>query len=56
VLLVDPKSEDELRNALSRLLDSPESRADLGRRGRVRAERFRWPECAARSLDFFRRI
>ena len=53
VLTVDPRSEHELREALSRILLGSDLRADLARRGRDRAERFRWPVCAARSLEFF---
>ena len=52
-LLVDPRSLAELRDALVRLLESPDLRAACAARGRRRAERFRWPECAARSLRFF---
>ena len=53
VLTVDPRSENELREALSLVLLGRDLRADLVRRGRARAERFRWPVCAARSLEFF---
>lgn len=52
-VLVDPRSLAELRDALARLLESAGHRRDLAARGRVRAECFRWPECAARSLRFF---
>jgi glycosyltransferase involved in cell wall biosynthesis len=55
-LLVDPKSPGELASALERLLTSPESRSDLGRRGRKRAARFTWDACAQRSLQFFETI
>ena len=55
-LLVDPLSIAELRNALSRLLLSPGLGAEMGARGRLRAERFRWQECAAKSLSFFRKV
>jgi glycosyltransferase involved in cell wall biosynthesis len=55
-LLVDPRSVHELRGALERLLGSEELRRDLSARGRARAQAFRWPECAARSLKFFREI
>ena len=53
-VLVDPRSPQELRDALQRLLLSPALRADLAARGRVRAADFRWETCAARSLEFFR--
>lgn len=42
---------------LGELLDSPAARADLGRRGRERAERlFAWPVVARGHLDFFNRL
>ncbi|HWD00009.1 MAG TPA: glycosyltransferase family 1 protein [Candidatus Sulfopaludibacter sp.] len=55
-LLIDPRSEAELTEALERLLSTPSLRATLGARGRERAARFRWPDCAAQSLDFFHSI
>jgi glycosyltransferase involved in cell wall biosynthesis len=55
-LLVDPRSAGEITAALSRLLESESERAALARRGRARAERFRWERCAAESLEFFHRI
>jgi glycosyltransferase involved in cell wall biosynthesis len=53
-LLIDPRSLAELRDGLARLLESPDLRNDLAIRGRSRANRFRWQECAAKSLEFFR--
>lgn len=55
-LLVDPRSAGEITAALNRLLESESERAALARRGRARAERFRWERCAAESLEFFHRI
>ena len=55
-LLVDPKSPAEISSALTRLLESEPLRADLARRGRQRAARFRWERCATESLDFFRGV
>jgi glycosyltransferase involved in cell wall biosynthesis len=52
-LLVDPHSQSELRDALSRLLLSPGLRDTLATRGRIRARAFRWDHCAAQSLQFF---
>jgi glycosyltransferase involved in cell wall biosynthesis len=53
-LLVDPRSPEEIRGAISRLLLSPGLREELAARGRLRANRFRWSTCAAESLRFFR--
>jgi alpha-1,3-rhamnosyl/mannosyltransferase len=55
-LLVDPRSQSELHNALARLLTSPELRISLAAAGRERARAFRWEECAAKSLEFFRKL
>jgi alpha-1,3-rhamnosyl/mannosyltransferase len=55
-LLVDPHSQSELRDALQRILLYPDLRAKLAVRGRERAERFRWSECAAKSWEFFRDV
>lgn len=52
-VLIDPRSLAELRDALCRLLLSPDLRADLSLRGKARAARFRWERCAAESLEFF---
>jgi alpha-1,3-rhamnosyl/mannosyltransferase len=54
-VLVDPRSQEEIRAGLQRLLESPELRLRLGSAGRERASRFRWEHAAARSLEFFER-
>ncbi len=55
-VLVDPRSQQELRDALLRLLTSPSVRAELAARGRSRSEGFRWEKCAAESWEFFRKL
>ena len=55
-LLVDPRSRNELRDAMIRLLQSPNLRMELSSRGRCRARDFRWEICAARSLRFFEEV
>jgi glycosyltransferase involved in cell wall biosynthesis len=54
-LLTDPRSASELCGALARLLLSPDLRAELAARGARRAKQFTWENCAACSLQFFRR-
>jgi glycosyltransferase involved in cell wall biosynthesis len=54
--LVDPRSQTELREALKRLLLDADLRAAMSRRGRVRAEDFRWEACAAKSWRFFQEV
>jgi len=53
-LFVDPRSAGDLRGALERLLDSESLRHELAAKGRIRAARYRWEECARKSLEFFR--
>lgn len=55
-LLVDPRSTAEIRSALERLLGSPSLREELGRKGRERAQLYRWEVCARRSIEFFERV
>jgi len=55
-LLVDPRSTAELREALTRLLLSPDLRKELAARGSVRAKQFTWERCAAQSLRFFENV
>ncbi|MBI4798316.1 MAG: glycosyltransferase family 4 protein [Desulfarculus sp.] len=48
-LLVPPKDDQALAQAVDSLLDDPARRADLAARGRERVAReFTWPACAAR--------
>jgi alpha-1,3-rhamnosyl/mannosyltransferase len=54
---IDPLSRGELAAALRTLLESPARREQLGARGRALAEeRYRWSQCARRSLEFFRSL
>ncbi len=55
-LLVDPRSRNEIRYALYRLLLHPELRLAMAGQGRARAEAFRWEICAQKSWRFFREI
>ena len=52
-LLVDPRSQSELRAALARLLGSEALRNSLRAMGRQQARQFRWEVCAEKSLEFF---
>ena len=55
-MLVDPRSETELRDAMRNLLTSPGRRMEMSRRGRENARRFSWTECARQSLRFFEEV
>jgi len=55
-LLVDPRSPAELQAALRQLLESESLRCDLGERGRKRAQRFTWEDCARQSWGVFEQV
>jgi glycosyltransferase involved in cell wall biosynthesis len=52
-MLLDPLDEEGLADALAALLDSPERRAELARRGRERAAQFSWERCARLTVDAY---
>jgi glycosyltransferase involved in cell wall biosynthesis len=37
------------------LIEDPDRRERMGALGRIKAERYRWPEVASRVLDFYAR-
>lgn len=53
---VDPRSTAELRDAMAKLLLSPDARAGLGARGRLRARHYRWEDCARKSWELFEQL
>jgi len=55
-LLVDPLSTGEIEDASQKILTSPSLRDELSARGRARAQRFRWHDCAAKTWDFFEQV
>jgi len=55
-LAADPRSREEIRRGLERLLLSPTLRRELAERGRVRAREFTWEACARKSWKLFERI
>jgi glycosyltransferase involved in cell wall biosynthesis len=54
-VLVDPSQVEAIAAGLATLLESPELRHDLARRGIERAKRFRWPDVAERTIAVYRR-
>ena len=54
-LLIDPRSVEELRAAMTQLLLSPSMRENLVVKARRQAERYRWEDCASKSWAFFER-
>lgn len=56
-LCVDPRSPSDIAAGITRLLESPGLRAELGANGhQIASVRYRWQENARRSLAFFRRV
>ena len=55
-LLVDPRSDAELTEAMETLLLSENLQRRLTETGQARARRFTWESCAAASLAFFQRV
>ena len=55
-VVADPRSRQEIRAALERLLLTPSLRSQLSECGRKRARQFTWAECAQKSWKFFERV
>ena len=53
---VDPHDTDALADAMRRVLDDADLRADLRQRGLVQAARFSWFETARRSQSIYQRV
>ena len=52
-LLVDPKRDDALADAISTLLERPELRAKLAEQGRIKANEYRWEIVAGKVMDYY---
>ena len=52
----EPEDVDALADAVAALADDPALRAELARRGRERAARFRWEETARRTLAVYDQV
>ena len=52
--LVPPGDADALADALAGLLDDPDQRLDLSRRGAERAARYTWEACADGIISLYR--
>ena len=55
-MLVDPRSVDELRRAMERVLEDPALAASLAAKGGERATSFQWENCARQSMEFFKDV
>jgi glycosyltransferase involved in cell wall biosynthesis len=52
----DPQSVESIRQALEKVLESEELRRDLGRKGRKRAEDYRWQVSARKTWAFWQAL
>jgi len=55
-LLIDPRSQAELRCAIEQILTSPSLGTRLSAEGRRQAGKFSWADNARRSMEFFSRV
>jgi len=55
-LSFDPKDIEALRNALLRIAESSELRADLAHLGHAQRQLFTWERCVQQTLDIYRRV
>jgi glycosyltransferase involved in cell wall biosynthesis len=55
-VLVDPKDDRALTEAMAALLANPARRAELGRRARERSQQFTWRQVAEKTLAVYREI
>jgi len=55
-LLVDPSDTAAISEGLGALLDSPERRQELARRGIERAAGYRWSRVAEQTVEVYRRV
>ena len=52
----DPSSVESIAQALTKVLESPDLRRELGQRGRIRAENYRWELAAKRTWEFWKSL
>ena len=55
-LLVKPKNDGELADALERLIVNEQLRKEMGARGRITVEQYRWERVADRVLAHYRSL
>lgn len=54
--LFDPYDVNAIRMAMEAVLESPDIRAELVRRGRLRIQHFSWDHCASETMHIYRQL
>jgi glycosyltransferase involved in cell wall biosynthesis len=55
-LLVNPYSEREIGECLERVLEDPQLKRQLSRKGLQRAKRFQWREASMKTIEVYREV
>lgn len=54
-IFIDPGNTDELKNALEKLLENEDARAELRQKGLMRSKKFAWRQTAEKTLEVIRK-
>ena len=54
--LIDPYSVTDIRNAIVRILTTPELRARLKEAGKQQAQKYAWDRCALETLKVYEQV
>ena len=55
-ILVPPKQEVPLAQAIARLMKDPELRRTMGERGRIKSQNYGWDQIAVKVLDYYKKV